>query len=166
MRDLDTISRCEIPFRCRRDCAEIAQPNPGHLEALPSDGARRAYRGGIGNGRVRSDSTKWPSTVVLDAWVHLGAFWRVCASCRKSPSNTHAPTTTVLGHFVESERTRPFPISPRCTLQAPSLSWTCRCPGCICTISPQSRYIWRYLVIARLQRDCADASWAFTGPTE
>ena len=69
---LGAISRCEIPFRCRRDCAEIAHLHPGHLEALPSGGARRSCRGGIGNGRVRSDSTKWPSTVVVDAWVFEG----------------------------------------------------------------------------------------------
>ena len=71
--------------------------------------------------------------------MHLGAFWRVCASCRKSPSNTHAPTTTVLGHFVESERTRPFPIPPWHALRVPLDNNAPRWPGRRCAISAQSR---------------------------
>ena len=98
VRDLCAISPSSKGNLAPRDCAEIAHPHPGHLEALPSGVARRACHGGIGNGGVRSDSTKWPSMVVTGAWVHLGAFcrfgkfWRVCANCRKSPSNTHAST--------------------------------------------------------------------------
>ena len=90
--DLGAISPASKGNLAPRDCAEIAHPHPGHLEALPSGGARAACHGGIGNGRVCSDSTKWSSTVVLGAWVHLGAFWRVCANCRISASNTHAST--------------------------------------------------------------------------
>ena len=59
VRDLVAISRCEIPFRCRRDCAEIAHLHPGHLEAFPSGGARVAYHGNIRNGRDQPDSLRW-----------------------------------------------------------------------------------------------------------
>ena len=85
VRDLGEISRCEIIFRCRRDCVEIAHLHPGHLEALPSGGGRRPRTRGIHNGRVCSDSTKWSSTVVLGAWVHLGAFWLVCSYSPQTP---------------------------------------------------------------------------------
>ena len=140
--------------------------HPGHLQVQLSDGACRVHRGDIGNGRVRSDSTKWPSTVVVGAWVFEGLLRQLAHTRQNAPRYTHVPITTVLDHFVESEQTRPCPISPRCTLQAPLLSWTCRCPGCICTISLQSRYHEISPDIARLRRDCADAAWAFTGPTE
>ena len=137
--DLGAISPASKGNLAPRDCAEIAHLHPGHLEALPSDGGRRARTGGIQNGRVCSDSTKWSSTVVLGAWVHLGAFWLVCSYCRKSPSNTHAPITTVLGHFVESERTRPFPMPPWHALRAPPDCNASEWPGCGCAISAQSR---------------------------
>ena len=137
--DLGTISRASKGNLAPRDCAEIAHPHPGHLEALPSNETRRGCHGDIQNGRVRSDSTKWSSMVVIGAWVHLGAFRLVCASCRKSPSNTHALSTTILGHFVESERTRPFPISPWHALRAPLDGKASRWPECWCAISAQSR---------------------------
>ena len=83
--DLGAISPASKGNLVPRDCAEIAHPHPGHLEALPSSGARAACHGGIGNGRVCSDSTKWSSTVVLGAWVHLGAFWLVCSYSPQTP---------------------------------------------------------------------------------
>ena len=162
VRDLGAISRCEIPFGCTRDCAEIVHLVRGHREALPPHGACRACNGDIRNGRVCSDSTKWPSTVVIGAWVHLGAFWLVCASCRKSRSNTHAPITTILGHFVESEQTRPFRISPLHALHAPCNGNASQWPRTRCTISAQSRYHEIQTVsseIARLRRDSKDAAW-------
>ena len=158
--DLGAISPASKGNLVPRDCAEIAHPHPGHLEALPSSGARAACHGGIGNGRVCSDSTKWSSTVVLGAWVHLGAFWRVCANCRISASNTHASTTTVLGHFVESERTRPFPIPPWHALRAPSDNNASRWSAFGCAISAQSRLHLKgisHLEIAPRSRTCAQA---------
>ena len=130
---------CEIHLRCRRDCAEIAQLPLGCLQVQPGDGARTAHHGSIKNGGVRSDSTKWPSTVVVDAWVFEGLLRQLAHTSRNAPRCTHAPITTVLGHFVESERTRPFLVSPRHSLQAPLDGKASRWPECGCAISAQSR---------------------------
>ena len=62
----------------------------GHLQVQLSVGARAAHHGGIGNGRVRSDSTKWPSTVVVGAWVFEGLLRQLAHTRQNAPSCTHA----------------------------------------------------------------------------
>ena len=133
------ISRCEIHLRCRRDCAEIVQLPLGCLQVQLSDGARATHHGGIGNGRVCSDSTKWPSTVVINAWVFEGLLRQYEHTSQNAPRCTHAPSTTLLDHFVESEQTRPLWISPVRALRPPSDGNASRWPGRRCTISAQSR---------------------------
>ena len=88
---------------------------------------------------------EWPGLFRFDKVAEYGGAWRMSASWSVLarvlifPSNTHASTTTVLGHFVESERTRPFPIPPRHDLRAPPDGNASRWPGCRCAISAQSR---------------------------
>ena len=139
VRDLGAISPASEGNLSPRDCTEIAHLRPGHLEALLSGGARRACRGDIGHGRVRSDSTTWPSTVVVGAWGFEGLLRQYEHTSQNAPRCTHAPSTTVLDHFVESERTRPLWIPPVRALRPPPDSNASRWPGCRYAISAQSR---------------------------
>ena len=68
VRDLGAISRCEIPFGCRRDCAEIAHLHPGHLEALKCGGGCRACRRGIQNARDGWVATISARMAAFAAW--------------------------------------------------------------------------------------------------
>ena len=58
VRDLGTISPASKGNLAPRDFAEIAYEHPGHLGALPSDGARRALIGDIQNGRDGYEAAK------------------------------------------------------------------------------------------------------------
>ena len=141
LHNLDTISLSrDIARYCiarlRRDCAAAAWSPTGPTECRS---ARSTPRG----------CWKWPGLfrfdkVVeygggVDAWVFEGFLRQLAHTRQNAPRCTHAPTTTVLGHFVESERTRPFPISPWHSLQAPLDGKASRWLGCGCAISAQSR---------------------------
>ena len=112
---------------------------PGHPPVQLKGEARRGCHGDIGNGRVCCDSTKWPSMVVVGTWAFEGLLRQLAHARQNAPRCTHAPSTTVLGLFVESERTRPFPISQWHTLRVPPNGNASRWPGCGCAISAQSR---------------------------
>ena len=111
VRDLGAISPASKGNLPPRDCAEIAHPHPSHLEALPSNGACRECHGDIGNGRVRSDSTKWPSTVVIGAWVHLalerfGARAQVAVKAPQTPMCQPPPYSATLSNRNKPGRFR------------------------------------------------------------
>ena len=64
------------------DCGEIAQLPCGPLEVQPTSGARTALPGDIRNGRVRSDSLKWPRMALSGACYQGAAFSRRWARMR------------------------------------------------------------------------------------
>ena len=74
VRDLGAISVCEIPFRCRRDCAEIAYLHPGHLEKLQSSGGHRECRGDIHNARDGWVATISAKMAACGAWEFQARF--------------------------------------------------------------------------------------------
>ena len=132
VRDLGAISRCEIPFRCRRDRAEIAYLNPGHPEALQAGGGRRAFPGDIHNARDCWVATISARMAASGAREFQAVLWLVRARAPSKPCRPHAPNTAILAEIVATQQSRALWISPGNALRPP--------PACNASGWPRCRY--------------------------
>ena len=139
VRNLCAISRCEIPFRCRRDRAEIAYLDPSHPEALQAGGGRRALPGDIHNARDGWVATISARIAAFAAWDFQARFELVRARAPSEPCRPRAANTAILAEIVATQRSRAFRISPWRALRPPLDCNASRWPGCGCAIAAQSR---------------------------